>query len=67
MDSQFDTKAVINCKAYDEYDSYHFVPVSLRLKNSARAVGSAMASAAMEPDPLITQLVNPKEYPTAGW
>ena len=43
------------------------IPVSLRLKNSARAVGSAMASAAMEPDPLITQLVNPKEYPTAGW
>lgn len=37
------------------------MPVSFRLKNSARAVGRAMARAAIEPEPLMIQLVNQKE------
>ena len=41
--------------------------ISDKWKKLAKAVGSAIARAAIEPDPLITQLVNPKEYPTDGW
>lgn len=44
------------------------VAISDKWKKLAKAVGSAIARAAIEPDPLITQLVNPKEYhPTDGW
>lgn len=37
------------------------VAISDKWKKLAKAVGSAIARAAIEPDPLITQLVNPKE------